>query len=286
MSVMSDPLPCQAQREFAFTAADFARVRTLIHARAGIALGEGKQEMVYSRLARRLRARGLTSFRCYLDLLEAGRGDSEWEAFTNALTTNLTAFFREAHHFEILAGRVPVWARQRRCRIWCAGSSSGEEPYSAAMTLVEAFSSWTPPGEILATDVDTAALGEAERGCYAIERLAKLSPERAKRFVTMDAGEAQMRSELRRIVSFRRLNLLDREWPVGAAFDAIFCRNVLIYFDKATQRRIVERFRPLLRTDGLLFLGHAEGLYQCTDLFRSLGRTVYEPVARAPIARA
>jgi chemotaxis protein methyltransferase CheR len=281
---LSHPLARPMRREFAFTAADFARVRKLIHARAGIALGEHKQEMVYSRLAHRLRARGMASFNGYLDLLEVD-DEGEWEGFINALTTNLTSFFREAHHFEVLAGRMRQWARQRRCRVWCAGSSTGEEPYSAAMTLVETLGAWAPPGEVIATDLDTEALCEAERGCYASERMEKIGSERTERFFTTSAGVAQVRGELRRLVRFQRLNLLDREWPLPAPFDAIFCRNVLIYFDKATQRRIVERFRPLLRSDGLLFLGHAEGLYQPCDAFRSLGRTVYEPTANVASTR-
>ncbi|MCC6534796.1 MAG: chemotaxis protein CheR [Burkholderiales bacterium] len=269
-----------ACREFAFTPADFERVRSLIYERAGISLSEQKQEMVYSRLARRLRALGHASYRDYLDRLEADAHSPEWQEFINALTTNLTAFFREAHHFEILAQRLAAWSGRRRVRIWCTASSTGEEPYSLAMTLVEAYASWSPPAEIIATDLDTTVLATAERGVYAMERLEKVAPERVRRFFLKgtgaNTGRAKVRAELRALVSFQRLNLLDPAWPVTGAFDAIFCRNVLIYFDKPTQRRIMERFRPLLAADGLLFVGHSEGLYHCTDLFRSLGKTVYE----------
>jgi chemotaxis protein methyltransferase CheR len=272
-----------APREFLFTLADFERVRRLIRDRAGIALGEHKQEMVYSRLARRVRALKLTCFRSYLDRVEADTG-AEWDEFTNALTTNLTAFFREGHHFDVLRERLRGWAAGRRRRIWCAASSTGEEPYSIAMAMVEAFSSWTPPCEVLASDVDTSALAKAERGVYPLERVKKLGSERMRRYflrAAPDGTQLKVRPELRALVSFQRVNLLSPHWPLVAPCDAIFCRNVLIYFDKATQRRIMERFLPLLRPEGLLFVGHSEGLFHCSDLFRSLGKTVYEPIANA-----
>jgi chemotaxis protein methyltransferase CheR len=272
-------------REFLFTVADFERVRRLIYERAGIALGEHKQEMVYSRLARRLRALKLACFRAYLDLVEADHG-SEWDEFTNALTTNLTAFFREAHHFDSLRERLRGWAVGRRCRIWCAASSTGEEPYSIAMTMVEAFSSWTPPCEVIASDVDTAALHKAALGIYPAERVNRLDAERVRRYFVRanpERTQLRVRPELRSLVSFQRVNLLGTAWPLSVPCDAIFCRNVLIYFDKATQRRIIERFLPLLRPEGLLFVGHSEGLFHCADLFRPLGKTVYAPIApRAP----
>jgi len=274
----------QSTREFQFTSLDFERVRKLIYGRAGISLNEQKQEMVYSRLARRLRVLNLESFQAYLDLLERGSVEEEWDEFINSLTTNLTAFFREAHHFEILAKRLSGWSAKRRVRIWCSASSTGEEPYSLAMTLVEAFSSWTPPAEIIATDLDTTVLGKAERGVYALDRFDKMNADRMRRFFLKgtgaNAGHAKVRRELRALVKFERLNLLDPAWQVKGPFDAIFCRNVLIYFDKPTQRKIIERYRPLLHSDGLLFVGHSEGLYHCSDLFHSLGKTVYEPITR------
>lgn len=277
-------VPAQ-HREFRFTTADFERVRRLIYARAGISLSAQKQEMVYSRLARRLRAVNLDSFHAYLDMLEHGNADSEWEEFINSLTTNLTAFFREAHHFEILAKHLPTWAAKRRVRIWCTASSTGEEPYSLAMTLVEGFSKWTPPAQVVATDLDTTVLGKADRGVYTTDRIEKLDPDRVRRFFLkgtgQNDGQVKVRRELRELVTFERLNLLDPSWQVSGPFDAIFCRNVLIYFDKPTQRKIIERFRPMLHPDGLLFVGHSEGLYHCTDIFRSLGKTVYEPVGPA-----
>lgn len=284
MRTSSNAVSSGSVREFQFTNADFERVRKLIFVRAGISLGEHKQEMVYSRLARRLRALDLGSFQEYLNRLEHGRNEAEWDEFMNSLTTNLTAFYREAHHFEILARQLPAWASKRRVRIWCAASSTGEEPYSLAMTLVENFANWVPPAEIVATDLDTAVLGKADRGVYGLERLDKMSPDRVGRFFLKDAGgnegQVRVRNELRALVKFERLNLLDPCWQVDGPFDAIFCRNVLIYFDKPTQRRIIERFRPLLQPDGLLFVGHSEGLYHCTDIFRSMGKTVYAPIGR------
>ncbi|WP_034348920.1 CheR family methyltransferase [Noviherbaspirillum massiliense] len=265
-------------KEFEFTTRDFERVRGLIYQRAGIALADSKREMVYSRIARRLRATGLRSFQEYLDQLEQRGEDAEWEAFTNALTTNLTSFFREEHHFPILAGHV----RQRRepIHIWCAASSTGEEPYSIAMTLCEAFNTLTPPAQVIATDIDTNVLATAEAGVYPMERLDKLAPERARRFFLKGKGRhegyAKVRPELRDMISFRQLNLLSGQWPVRGPFDAIFCRNVMIYFDKPTQARILERFVPLMKPDGLLFAGHSENFSYVSDAFRLKGKTVYQ----------
>ena len=267
-----------ALKAFAFTAHDFARVRELIYRKAGIALSESKQEMVYSRLARRLRAKGLDSFRVYLDALESGRDEAEWEAFTNALTTNLTAFFREGHHFPILAEHV----KQARAplSIWCAASSTGEEPYSIAMTLCETFNSLTPPASVVATDIDTKVLETASNGVYPLERVEKLSRERLRRFFLKGRGErsgfVRVRPELQRLVEFRPLNLLGANWPVKGPFDAIFCRNVMIYFDKPTQSRILSRFVPLMKPDGLLFAGHSENFVYASDDFALRGKTVYE----------
>ncbi len=270
--------PADALKAFAFTAHDFARVRELIYRKAGIALSESKQEMVYSRLARRLRAKGLDSFRVYLDALESGRDETEWEAFTNALTTNLTAFFREEHHFPILAEHV----KQARAplSIWCAASSTGEEPYSIAMTLCETFNSLTPPASVVATDIDTKVLETASNGVYPLERVEKLSRERLRRFFFKGKGErsgfVRVRPELQRLVEFRPLNLLGANWPVKGPFDAIFCRNVMIYFDKPTQSRILSRFVPLMKPDGLLFAGHSENFVYASDDFALRGKTVYE----------
>ena len=272
-------------REFEFTAADFERVRKLIHEHAGIALSGAKQDMVYSRLARRLRAVGDKTFAQYLARLE--RGDRrEWETFINALTTNLTSFFREGHHFETLAQHLAKIAERRTVRIWCSAASTGEEPYSIAMTAVDAFNSFTPPVSILASDLDTSVLAQGEAGVYPQERVDKLPRETVARFfqkgANAQAGMVRVRPELQRLIAFKRINLLEASWPVQGPLDAIFCRNVMIYFDKPTQYRILQRFLPLLREDGLLFAGHSESFLHAGDLFRPLGRTVY---ARADLQR-
>jgi chemotaxis protein methyltransferase CheR len=265
-------------KEFDFTARDFERVRALIYKRAGIALAESKQEMVYSRLARRLRATGIDSFASYLDDLEGGRMGDEWEAFTNALTTNLTSFFREAHHFPLLAEHVKKLKGQ--ITIWCSASSTGEEPYSIAMTLCEAFGTLTPPATIIATDIDTNVLATAANGVYTIDRLDKMSDERAKRFFQRGKGEragmVRVRPELRQMITFKQLNLLADSWPITGPFDVIFCRNVMIYFDKATQRKILSRFVPLMKPDGLLFAGHSENFLYVSESLKLRGKTVYE----------
>ncbi len=272
-------------REFEFTAADFERVRKLIHARAGIALSPAKQDMVYSRLARRLRASGDRSFAQYLARLERGEAQ-EWEAFINSLTTNLTAFFREAHHFETLSMHLKAIPDKRPVRIWCSAASTGEEPYSIAMTAVETFNSLTPPVSIIASDLDTNVLAQGERGVYPAERVAKLTPEQCARHFLKDAAAKDeslvLRPELRRLITFRRINLLDAVWPVQGPLDVIFCRNVMIYFDKPTQYGILKKFASLLREDGLLFAGHSESFLHATDLFRSIGRTTYERADRGP----
>ena len=263
---------------FEFTARDFERVRTLIYRQAGISLSEAKREMVYSRLARRLRVKGMTTFGTYLDYLESGADAGEWEAFTNALTTNLTAFFREAHHFPLLAEHM--LGAKKPLSIWCSASSTGEEPYSIAMTVCEAFGTLNPPVSIIATDIDTNVLAMAANGVYPLERVDKLGNDRLKRFFQRGKGDraglVRVRPELRRLVEFKPLNLLATSWPVRGPFDAIFCRNVMIYFDKPTQTRILTRFAPLMKPEGLLFAGHSENFMHVSDAFKLRGKTVYE----------
>lgn len=266
-------------REFRFSTADFERVRQLIYRHAGIALGPGKQDMVYSRLARRLRALGMNGFDQYLAHLE--RGDAqELEIFVNALTTNLTSFFREAHHFDLLRKQIKGVAG-RSVKIWCSAAATGEEAYSLAITACEAFESLTPPVQIHASDIDTSVLKTAERGVYPLERVERLQPERLRKFFLRDAaasagGHLRVRPELQKLIVWSRVNLLDTRWPtVKGPFDALFCRNVMIYFDKPTQHRILKQFVPLLHPDGLLYAGHSESYLHAADLFRSLGRSVY-----------
>jgi chemotaxis protein methyltransferase CheR len=266
-------------RDFEFTSADFARIRDLIHRAAGISLSDHKRDMAYSRLARRLRARGLDTFRQYLDLLEAENDPAEWEAFTNALTTNLTAFFREAHHFPILSEFVK--RRAQPVSVWCSAASTGEEPYSIAMTLIEALGeSGARQASVLATDIDTQVLAKAEAGVYQLDQVKQLSPERLKRFFLKGtgahAGMVKVRPEVRALVRFEQLNLTDRDYQLRTQFDAIFCRNVMIYFDKPTQGQVLSRFEPLMKSGGLLFAGHSENFTYVTQAFRLRGQTVYE----------
>jgi chemotaxis protein methyltransferase CheR len=269
-------------KEFVFTRGDFERVRGLIYKRAGISLADSKQEMVYSRLARRLRATGIASFANYLDDLESNRRPDEWESFVNALTTNLTSFFREAHHFPLLAEHALKARRQQGTplTVWCSAASTGEEPYSIAMTLCEAFNTLTPPVNIIATDIDTNVLATASAGVYPRERVEKLEADRLRRFFLKGKGAQEglvrVRPELRQLVTFRQLNLLSDDWQVRGPFDVIFCRNVMIYFDKATQRKILGRFVPLMKPDGLLFAGHSENFLYVSDALRLRGKTVYE----------
>jgi chemotaxis protein methyltransferase CheR len=275
----------ESSKEFNFTRSDFERVRALIYQRAGISLADSKQEMVYSRIARRLRATGQTAFSTYLNELEAGRLGEEWEAFVNALTTNLTSFFRESHHFPLLAEHLR--RLQAPITIWCSASSTGEEPYSIAMTACEAFNTLTPPVQIIATDIDTNVLATGEKGVYGLERLDKMSAERMKRFFLRGKGAQEgmvrVRPELRQMVSFRQLNLLGDNWQLQGQFDVIFCRNVMIYFDKATQRKILARFVPLMKPHALLFAGHSENFLYVSDALKLRGKTVYElEPGRAP----
>ncbi|MFZ6707789.1 CheR family methyltransferase [Undibacterium sp. TC9W] len=278
MTKSIDKARSDTSKEFAFNSRDFDRVRDLIYKRAGISLADSKQEMVYSRLARRLRATGISSFSEYLDGLESNQIESEWEAFTNALTTNLTSFFREEHHFPILAEHIA--RKHEPVNIWCSASSTGEEPYSIAITLCEAFGTLRPPAHIIATDIDTNVLETASRGVYNLDRIEKLSAERTRKFFLKGKGAQEglvrVRPELRDLVTFKQLNLLEDGWPLSGEFDAIFCRNVMIYFDKPTQGKILKKFVPLMKSDGLLFAGHSENFLYVSDDFKLRGKTVYE----------
>lgn len=269
-----------SERQFEFRDQDFSRVRRMIYARAGISLGEHKREMVYSRLARRLRALGRQDFGGYLDHLEQEPGAAEWENFVNALTTNLTAFFRESHHFPILA----EFARSRGgpVSVWCCAASTGEEPYSIAITLAETLGARASSCRVVATDIDTQVLACARAGVYPYERVSKLDESRLKRFFLRgkgeNSGQVKVRPEIQEMVTFETLNLLAADWPLSERFDVIFCRNVMIYFDKPTQSKILQRFVPLLKPGGLLFAGHSENFTYISRSFRLRGQTVYDCV--------
>jgi len=274
------------EREFNYANADFERVKTIIYRKAGINLGDSKKQLVYSRLARRLRALKLNNFDEYLAYLE--RNKSEQQEFINALTTNLTAFFREAHHFSILANFAQAKPNiSGKLRIWCAAASTGEEPYSIAMTLVEAFGSYTPPVEIIASDIDSSVLQFASQGVYALERLDAFSLKQKKQFFLRgkgnNVGKAKVIDKLRQLVEFRQINLLDPEWKLGSGFDVIFCRNVMIYFDKPTQLKLLERMVRLLKPEGLYIAGHSESFSHASHLVKLVGKTTYQAVDKTKV---
>ncbi len=266
------------------TDAQFHRIRELVREHTGIALSDAKRQLVYGRLSRRLRALKLESFGEYVELLERGV-PAELEEFTNAITTNLTSFFREPHHFEYLASDVlpQIVARDtgaRRARIWCCAASTGEEPYSIAMVLREAQELLTGfDVKLLATDLDSAVLATGAAGVYNAERL-QVGERHARiallsrRAAAQQAGKFRVQDELRNLITFKQLNLMN-EWPVRGPFDAIFCRNVIIYFDKDTQRALFERMAALQRPGDILFLGHSESLYRVSDKYELVGRTIY-----------
>jgi len=268
----------QEEREFAMSEAEFRRIAERVFETAGIVLKEHKRQMVYTRLARRLRALGLTSFAAYLELLESPAGARELQDFTNAVTTNLTSFFRESHHFDHLSGAViaPRLAEgRRRLRIWSAGCSTGEEPYSITLALLGKGGPAARDGvdlRILATDLDTNVLAQAQAGLYRADDVpAALRPGALIRRPT---GQVEIGAAFRGPISFRKLNLL-HDWPFRGPFDAIFCRNVLIYFDAETKARLVRRFAEHLDVGGALYLGHSESLLGEHPLLRSEGRTIY-----------
>ena len=273
------PAP-QRNAEFSFGDADFERVRKLIYRKAGISLQAGKQAMVYSRLSRRLRELGHASFGSYLQWLEGTQGaaaEQEWQEFINCLTTNLTSFFREQHHFPVLAAALAE-RKGQRLRIWCNAASTGEEPYSLAMTVVETLGA-NANVEILCSDIDTKVLASAERGVYGADSRG-LTPDRLRRHFMRGVGAnsafIRVKPELQRLVSFRSFNLMDAKWSLGEPFDIVFCRNVMIYFDGPTQRGVLERMRGAMAPHGLLFAGHSENFNDSKDLFRLRGKTVYE----------
>jgi chemotaxis protein methyltransferase CheR len=266
-----------SEREFDYTKADFEAVRRMLHQLTGIRLAESKDSMVYSRLARRIRALDLTSFQMYLEYLQ--RHGSETEQFINALTTNLTSFFREPHHFEILAQYLTAHPQTKT--IWCAASSTGEEPYSIAMVVAETFGRFDVPVKVIASDIDSQVLQKAKAGVYEASRIAGMSQQRCQQFFYRGKGSKEgmvkVVPELQQMVQFRQLNLLDANWDLRGPFDIIFCRNVMIYFDKSTQLTILERMVKLLPPHGLYIAGHSENFTSASHLVKPAGHTTYVP---------
>jgi chemotaxis protein methyltransferase CheR len=271
-----------SEREFDFTEQDFKRVQKIVYDFAGIDLNESKINLVYNRLAKRIRFLTLTSFSQYIDYVEA-QGESEFIQLINSVTTNLTFFFRENHHFEYLAEQViPSLlmsnAASRQIRIWSAGCSTGEEPYSIAMVLKENVpSGWD--AQVIATDLDSSVVQVGLNGIYTIDRLKGVSQARQKRWFLKGSGskegDVKVKPDLQEIIKFDQLNLMD-EWPIKDSIDVIFCRNVVIYFDKPTQSKLFNRYADRLPIGGHLFVGHSESLYKVCDRFELLGQTIYK----------
>jgi chemotaxis protein methyltransferase CheR len=269
------------EREFDYTDADFEWVRKEIYQRVGISLNESKREMVYARVARRLRQLGMSDFGSYRKYLTNGP-ESELIEFANSLTTNVTAFFRENHHFEVLANEivpelVKLKTSSKKIRVWSAGCSSGEEPYSIAITLMESLpEGWR--GEIVATDLDTQVLDVGKKGIYPIDRLKNIPQSKLKKWFWKGKGAnsnmARVVPELQKMIEFRQLNLIS-DWKMSEPFDLIFCRNVIIYFDKETQKGLFSKFSQSLRPQGWMFLGHSESLHGVSEEFRYLKQTIH-----------
>jgi len=281
---ISDPAAAEPAREFAFSDADFRSLAQFAYEQAGIALADSKRNLVYSRLSRRLRALGLTSFRQYREFLAANV--SELESFINAISTNLTKFFREAHHFDHFRTHVAVPFVQaahgvvgRRLRVWSAGCSTGEEPYTIGVVLKREIRNIDRHDvRILATDIDTEVIGKGSRGKYPVSSIDEV-PKTYREYFQPVGGDRKSENvivgeEIRNLVTFRRLNLME-PWPFSGNFDAIFCRNVMIYFDAATKAALIDRFTQKIKPGGLLYIGHSESLIGTHPGLRLIGRTVY-----------
>ncbi len=270
--------------EFPFTWADFRQIAELVHSEAGIVLTEAKVNLVYSRLAKRLRIIGLRTFREYCALIQGAEGVDERQAMIAAMTTNVTRFFRESHHFDYLRMRVlpellENARRGAKVRVWSAGCSSGEEAYSIGLTILDLEPSATDMDvRILASDIDPEMLRRGNTGIYHAKQMGDIPPEMRRRWfrqVVGTSGDLEVGEELRDLVRFRELNLL-REWPMKGHFDIIFCRNVMIYFDDDTQNSVWSRFAQILNPGGTLCIGHSERILATLHPFDLVGQTIYQ----------
>jgi chemotaxis protein methyltransferase CheR len=265
-------------REFAWTNKDFDRVQSMIYKRAGISLHDGKHAMVYSRLSRRLRETGYQSFHEYLSWLETAEGP-EWQEFVNALTTNLTSFFREQHHFEAFSEFLNARPQGQSWRFWCSAASTGEEPYSILMTAIDVLGS-RGNFSLTASDIDSKVLAAAERGVFRLEGMKGLDARRMQQYFLRGKGAndgmVRIKPDLAGRIQFLIVNLVRDDWPFKDPFDVVFCRNVMIYFDSQTQRKVLERIHRVMKPGGMLFVGHAENFSDSRDLFVLKGKTVYE----------
>jgi chemotaxis protein methyltransferase CheR len=268
------------QGEISLSEREFSRIKSRVYSVAGIALSDAKRTLVISRLSKIVRGLGLPSFDAYIDHLERGGTAQDGQDFVNALTTNLTRFYREDHHFDHLRGHVGALIAQKprgmRLRIWSAGCSTGQEPYTIGMELLAAFPElkrWD--FRILATDIDTAVIGKAARGIYPESELSGLTPERQRLFERGADGTLRIPTPVRELIAFKPLNLIG-PWPMKGPFDAIFCRNVAIYFDKPTQGEMFGRMGKMLAPEAFLYIGHSENLGTGGGDFRLVGKTIYQ----------
>ena len=265
-------------KEFAFSREDFTQIKEKLYRMTGIKLSDSKDSLVYSRLSRRLRKLQLADFQSYLRFLN--KNQAEEESFINALTTNLTSFYREPHHFPLL--KQYLLTHPGKKRIWCAASSTGEEPYSIAMTVAEAYQSFDTPVEIVASDIDSAVLAHAGNGEYKLSDIKEIDLKKRKQFfykgVKNKSGMVRVVPELRKMVSFRQINLTDKNWHIEPQIDVLFCRNVMIYFDKQTQQKILERMVALMPRDGLYVAGHSENFGHLGHIVTPIGQTIYQPL--------
>ena len=272
-------------REFDMSEADFKEISDLAYKYTGIVLGPHKKDMVYGRLARRLRDVRLDSVSDYLPMIQNERSE-EVSRFINAITTNLTSFFRENHHFEFLGDKVckelkQTNANSKRIRVWSAGCSSGEEPYSIAMTIRDHFDLNGWDCKILATDLDSKVLDKGQQGVYSVERIESVPVESKRKWFMFDRNHpdiVKVKPGLQEIIRFKRLNLLER-WPMSGPFDVIFCRNVVIYFNEETQAVLFNKYADMLKDGGYLIIGHSESLNRVCTGFKPIGKTIYQKIS-------
>lgn len=276
------PIIIKKDREFLFTEKDFNYLRKVANEYSGITVSDDKYDMYYARIAKRVRKLGFSDFSEYCSYLKNNH-EKEFTDFINSITTNLTSFFRENYHFEYLESHIIPQHKQKHAakksfRVWCAAASTGEEPYSIAMTLAENFNVNNWKIDFLATDIDSEVLKTARNGVYESQRISNLSKSRKARWFRKGSGDnkgvVRVDAQLRDMISFKRLNLI-QEWPIKKKFDLIFCRNVFIYFDGPTKEMILERFYDLLNDDGYLILGHSESIHSMNNDYVTAGHTIY-----------
>lgn len=267
------------EKEFAYSLSDFNQVRKRIYEYAGIFLTDAKKDLVYSRLSRRLRALSLRDFKSYLKFVDDNI--QERQHFVNALTTNLTYFFRESHHFDYLGNFLKRNKAQKKLHIWCAAASTGEEPYSIAMTVLSSGAA-VDQVRITATDINSEVLSVAQKGVYALDQIKSVSPSfKAQYFLKgrgVNLGKVKVSDNVKALVNFGQLNLLSERWLFDHPVDIIFCRNVMIYFDKKTQKDIFYRMMSILPEEGLYFAGHSENFTAFDDKCKLIGNSIYAPV--------